>query len=70
MPMRVDDLGRDVFYQAGQLRCLEVEGMSQTFGPHERIRSKVSCTRPRINQGYLSQFIHPIISLDNTGRRK
>lgn len=63
--MRIDDLGRDVFYQAGQLkmlRCVEVEGMSQTFGAHERIRPKVSCTRPRINQGYLSQFIHPIVS--------
>ena len=45
--MRIDDLGRDVFYQAGQLkmlRCVEVEGMSQTFSPHERISPEISCT--------------------------
>ena len=75
VPMRIDDLGGDVFYQVGQLknlRCVEVEGALQTFSSHKRISPEISRAGPRINQGYLNQFTHRIVSTleHKNGRRK
>jgi hypothetical protein len=66
VPVCIDDFGGDIFFltQVSRLEtCVAWKWkVSQTFSPHERIGPEVSCTGARINQGYLNQFNHPIVS--------